>query len=42
MPASDSKQNQRDEQIEWVSVSILAEGLASSQTDIYRDKFGWK
>jgi hypothetical protein len=24
------------------SVTILAEGLASSQTDIYRDKFGWK
>jgi hypothetical protein len=24
------------------SVSILAEGLASKQTDIYRDKFGWK
>ena len=42
MPASDSKQNQDDEQIEWGSASILPEGLPSSQTDIYRDKFGWK
>jgi hypothetical protein len=24
------------------SVNILPEGVASSQTDIYRDKFGWK
>ena len=42
MPASDSKQNQSNEQIEWGSASILPEGLASKQTDIYRDKFGWK
>jgi hypothetical protein len=42
MPASDSKQNQPNEQIEWGSASILPEGLASKQTDIYRDKFGWK
>src|SRR5438552_12467763 len=42
MPASDSKQNQPDEQIEWGSASILPEGLPSNQTDIYRDKFGWK
>jgi hypothetical protein len=42
MPASDSKQNQPNEQIEWGSASILPEGLASRQTDIYQDKFGWK
>src|SRR6476660_8619756 len=42
MPASDSKQNQSNEQIEWGSASVLPEGLASKQTDIYRDKFGWK
>jgi hypothetical protein len=42
MPASDSKQNQPNEQIEWGNASILPEGLASRQTDIYRDKLGWK
>src|SRR2546430_414859 len=42
MPASDSKQNQPNEQIEWGSASILPDGLASKETDIYRDKFGWK
>jgi hypothetical protein len=42
MPASDSKQNQPNEQIEWGAASILPEGVASKQTDIYRDKFGWK
>jgi hypothetical protein len=40
MPASDSKQNQPDEQIEWGSASILPEGFQT--TDSYRDKFGWK
>src|SRR5947208_7041016 len=42
IPASDSKQNQSNEQIEWGSASILPDGLASKETDIYRDKFGWK